>query len=116
MYCTLKNLDFDSTQPMIYIYIYLYSHFLNFKVKIRSRAYSILKINTKKRLSITGKPHKIKVFIDYSTIVATRPEPTVRPPSRRQWIIILVFPFDKYAFLRCFLDVFIFYNSILQNN
>ena len=49
-------------------------------------------------------------------IVATLPEPTVRPPSRRQWIIILVFPFDNYAFLRCFLDVFIFYNSILQNN
>ena len=49
-------------------------------------------------------------------IVATLPEPTVRPPSRRQWIIILVFPFDKYAFLGRILDVFIFYNSILQNN
>ena len=52
----------------------------------------------------------------YSMMLDTTPEPTVRPPSRRQWIIILVFPFDNYAFLRCFLDVFIFYNSILQNN
>ena len=40
--------------------------------------------------------------MNYSTIVATLPEPTVRPPSRRQWIIIFVFPFDKYAFYGIF--------------
>ena len=51
---------------------------------------------------------------DYSTIVATRPEPTVRPPSRRQWIIILVFPLDKYAFLGRILDVFIYCNHIIK--
>ena len=55
------------------------------------------------------------LFLDYSTIVATRPEPTVRPLSRRQWIIIFVFPFDKYAFLGRILDVFIYFNHIIQN-
>ena len=53
--------------------------------------------------------------MNYSTIVATLPEPTVRPPSRRQWIIIFVFPFDKYAFLGRILDVFIYFNHIIQN-
>ena len=48
-------------------------------------------------------------------IVATRPDPTVRPPSRRQWIIILMFPFDKYAFSGRILDVFIHYNHIIQS-
>ena len=48
-------------------------------------------------------------------IVATLPEPTVLPPSRRQWIIIFVFPFDKYAFLGRILDVFIYFNHIIQN-
>ena len=55
------------------------------------------------------------LFIDYSMIVATLPEPTVLPPSRRQWIIIFVFPFDKYAFLGRILDDFIHFNHIIQN-
>ena len=46
-------------------------------------------LHTKKGLSITGKPHKLEVFIDYSTIVATLPEPTVRPPSRSFELVLV---------------------------
>ena len=39
--------------------------------------------NIKKKASrFLGKPHKIQLFTNYSIIVATRPEPTVLPPSR----------------------------------
>ena len=37
---------------------------------------------SKRASRFLGKPHKIQLFTDYSIIVATRPEPTVRPPSR----------------------------------
>lgn len=39
-------------------------------------------IISKRALRFLGKPHKIQLFTDYSIIVATRPDPTVRPPSR----------------------------------
>ena len=37
---------------------------------------------SKRALRFLGKPHKIQLFTDYSMIVATRPDPTVLPPSR----------------------------------
>ena len=39
----------------------------------------------KKGFPIARKAHKINIIFNYSTIVATRPEPTVRPPSRSDW-------------------------------
>ena len=42
---------------------------------------------SKRASRLLGKPHKIQLFTDYSIIVATRPEPTVRPPSRSAWAV-----------------------------
>ena len=43
----------------------------------------IVSLQYQKRAPISGSPLFIRIY-DYSMIVATRPDPTVRPPSRYQ--------------------------------
>ena len=57
---------------------------------------------SKRASRFLGKPHKIQLFTDYSIIVATRPEPTVRPPSRFSVIGITMFWNDFQGFFNVF--------------
>ena len=48
---------------------------------------SLISGQEKRGSRFLGKPHKIQLFTDYSMIVATRPDPTILPPSR----IVMIF-------------------------
>ena len=72
-----------------------------------------------------GKPHKIKLFVDtikgYSTIVATRPEPTVLPPSRfgENKIVVFLYTFHSffdlyYSYFHVVFVILIFFRTILE--
>ena len=59
---------------------------------------SLISRQEKKASRFLGKPHKIQLFTDYSIIVATRPEPTVLPPSRFSVVEIRVILCDFQGF------------------
>ena len=47
-----------------------------------SALYEVVFFAQKKDPPITRRARKIKLYLDYSMMVATRPDPTVRQPSR----------------------------------
>ena len=53
---------------------------------------------SKRASRFLGKPHKIQLFTDYSMIVATRPDPTVLPPSRFSVVEVRVILCDFQGF------------------
>ena len=56
----------------------------------------------KKGSPISRKAHKINIIFNYSMIVATRPEPTVRPPSRSDFAYLETCLFeDRWANGKC---------------
>ncbi len=65
----------------------------------RSTYFHCCKVS-KRASRFLGKPHKIQLFTDYSIIVATRPEPTVRPPSRFVGNIIIML-FHTFYWILC---------------
>ena len=87
-------------------------------------------IKSKRASRFLGKPHKIQFFTDYSIIVATRPDPTVLPPSRirlREYCLangvfsgFFVIIFSENIVFLCIFKVFVatqfFYSKFLSSN
>ena len=93
-----------SRQPLFYTVRYSFPLFCIFPGNSKTRRTEVLRVS----YVWTHVPCGTQYILvsDYSMIVATRPEPTVRPPSRYQTGILRCtngdFPFDSWGKIRIF--------------